>query len=192
MVMSRRERYILLVTALAVGLFILNWGVIDPLLAERMVLAGKIDGLQPKVRKAQGLIENVPRMERAYHDMVGSGVKTNASEAESQLYRAVDECAQQSGFNVATSTRDRATEKERGFFRMTVRYTGGGSMQQVSRFLYNLQQSTLPVRVTDLSITPRREATDDLTVSFGLSTIFLPADPTKPAAANATTREVAQ
>lgn len=181
MVLSKRERSILLSTAAAVVLLMLNWIVVDPLWAERGTLADEIDAAQLKLARDQGLVANMPAMNRRWREMVSGAVKDNVSEAESQLYRAIDDWAQSSGFNVATTNRERASEKEKDFLRMTVRITGTGGMSQVARFLHHAQMATIPVRVTEVTITPKREATDELTVNLALSTIYLPPDPNKTA-----------
>jgi hypothetical protein len=46
-------------------------------------------------------------------------------------------------------------------------------MAAVARYLYQIQTSAAPLRVTNLEIRPRREATDDLTMILSLTSIYL-------------------
>ena len=59
-------------------------------------------------------------------------------------------------------------------------------MDQLGYFLYHMKTAPIPVRVSDLTIGTRKEATDDLSIQLGISTIFLAdaaaaGDPSKPA-----------
>jgi hypothetical protein len=45
--------------------------------------------------------------------------------------------------------------------------------------MWQVQTSKVPLRVTDLSITTRRDGADDLTLDLGISTLYLPPEPTK-------------
>ena len=47
-------------------------------------------------------------------------------------------------------------------------------MQAVARFLYAMEMAEIPLRVVDVTVTSRREGTDDLNVQVGLATIYLP------------------
>lgn len=182
MVLSKRERYIGIGAGVGLLLFLLNWVVVEPLMAERATLQTQIEAAQIKLTKAEGLITNKPLREREYLQMLGDGVTKDASDAESRIYAAVDQWSRQSGFNVTSTNRERGGqgEKEQGFFRMNVRVAGSGSMQQVSRFLWNVQTATaVPVRITDLTISPRKEATDDLAVNVVLATIYQSPDSMK-------------
>jgi len=52
-------------------------------------------------------------------------------------------------------------------------------MAAISRFMWRLQTSKVPIRVTDLSITTRRDGIDDLSLDLGISTLYLPPESTK-------------
>jgi hypothetical protein len=64
-------------------------------------------------------------------------------------------------------------EKEKDFSKITFRATAKSNVKQLASFMYHIQSSTIPVRITDLTVTSPKEV-DDLTVSMGISTIFLP------------------
>ena len=71
---------------------------------------------------------------------------------------------------------------------MTFRASATGTMAQIGNFLFRLHTSNVPVRVTEMTLAAHKEATDDLTVQLGISTIFLASDtdkPIRPAAAGA-------
>ena len=76
-----------------------------------------------------------------------------------------------------SSLKPERTEKEKDFFKITFRATGGGSMAQVGRFLWRIETAQVPVRVTDVTITSRKPGTDDLAVQLGIATSYLAPEP---------------
>jgi hypothetical protein len=52
-------------------------------------------------------------------------------------------------------------------------------MRQVGQFLWQVQTSAIPVRISDMSISTRKENTDDLELALGISTIYLSPDGAK-------------
>jgi hypothetical protein len=58
--------------------------------------------------------------------------------------------------------------------------TGSGSMQQISQLVWLMESTTVPMQMNDLQITPRHEATDDLTVRLSFTTLCQLADTGKP------------
>ncbi len=52
-------------------------------------------------------------------------------------------------------------------------------MRAASRLLWSLETASIPVRVTEMHITPRKEGTDDLSVQLSISTLCLLPDTDK-------------
>jgi hypothetical protein len=52
-------------------------------------------------------------------------------------------------------------------------------MSQISRFLYEIKRTTIPVQINELQITSNKENTDDLKLSLTISTIYLASDSDK-------------
>jgi multidrug efflux pump subunit AcrA (membrane-fusion protein) len=181
MMLSRRERMIAIATGVTLVLAGLYQFVVQPLLEARAQTQAAVVEAQLRLDRAQRLFSTSRRMNRRWGEMTGARLARNASEAESQLLNAVREWEQDSGLTLASFRPERSGEKEKDFMKMTFRATGTGSMSQVARFLYRIHTAPIPVRITDLTINPRREATDELAVSLGISTIYLPGDSPRPA-----------
>ena len=58
--------------------------------------------------------------------------------------------------------------------------SGAGSMRAVAGFLWRLESSPLPVRLTELQLGARREGTDDLNLQVRLSALCQPPGPSEP------------
>jgi hypothetical protein len=115
--------------------------------------------------------------------MSGTTLKIDASTAESQIIRSVGDWAAESRLQLSSVKPDRA-EKDKQFQKITFRANAIGSMSAISQFVWKIQTSKIPIRITDITITTRRDGMDDLTLELGISTLFQPPEPVeaKPAA----------
>lgn len=176
MILSRRERYILIGVVTMVGIFGLDRVILTPLFERRQVINAQMRLAREKVARADQLFENRVRMNRRWHEMSGTALKTDGSTAESQIIRAVGDWAAEAGLNLSSVKPERA-EKDRQFQKITFRANGIGGMSQISKFIWRIQTSKIPIRITDITITTRRDGADDLALELGLSTLFQPPEP---------------
>ena len=191
MVLSKRERYIGIATALVVGVLALDRVVVEPLLAQRDALDADIANLRQDLDRANTLFRNHRTMSRRWAELSTGQINRNASEAESQVQNAVRDWAQDAGVSLSSVTPARS-DKEKDFQKITFRAAAAGGMQQIARFLYRIQEADIPVRVTDLTLSSHREGgqSDELTLNLGLTTIWQPpAPPSSPPASPAPARE---
>lgn len=178
MKLSKREKIIAAIVALVVVLFAIDQIFLSPML-ERLGTANRIigDG-KLAIQNADALRQNSVRAQRNWSSMAGDTLKRDASTAEQQLLNRIQDWAQSSNLSL-TSLKPERNEKEKDFDKVTIRTSGNGSLSQVGRFLYALDESKVPVRVSDLQITSRRDGADELTVQLGISTIYLQPEPPK-------------
>jgi hypothetical protein len=178
MILSRRERYIVIGTVVVVGILALDRLFLTPLIERRQETDAKIRLATGQMEKGTGLITNKGRVNRKWNDISGTTLKTDGATAESQIIRAVGDWALEAGLNLSSVKPERA-EKEKQFVKITFRANATGNMAAINKFIFRLQTSKLPVRVTDLSITTRKDGLDDLSLDLGMSTIYLPPETVK-------------
>lgn len=176
-VLSRRERYIGLAVLAVLAVLVLDRLIVSPLMAEQRELKSQASKANSELLDANRLFSTSRRMNREWGEKLRN-LPHDASEAESRLLNNLRDWGQEAGLALSSLKPER-TEKTRDFFTATIRATGTGSMSQVSRFLWRLETANVPVRVTDLQITSRKEGTDDLSITLGISTIYLAPTPAK-------------
>jgi hypothetical protein len=182
--MSKRERYIGIATIAVVGILALDRLVVTPLIDRKSDLDTRLSSARDDMDAANRLFATSRRLQRDWRDMTGAALrnpndhklKSTESDAESQILNSIGEWAQYSGFNVQTTKRER-TEKEKDFVKLTYRVTATATMRQVGEFLWRIQTTPVPVRVTDIQMNSRKDGTDDLAVQLGIATIYLPPPP---------------
>lgn len=185
MTLSKRERLVGIITAAALAVLALDRFILDPLMTSASELEAQTAQAQQDLGRADRLFVSSGRLKSQWSKLGGDRLAPDASAAESQVLHSVRDWAQEAGLSLSSLKPER-TEREHGLGKVTVRATGTGGMAQVSRFLWHAQTAEIPVRLTDVQITSRKEGTDDLSVQLGIATVFnVPDAPTKPAAARA-------
>src|SRR5436309_857571 len=186
MAMTQRERMIAAVTGLAVGAFALNYYALDPYLdARRSAIADK-QKYTDQSNAAELTKRKRDRANREWQDMVNGGLKSEAGDAEQQLYEAVRDWARECGVNVLTSDPQRVTSGRQNDPTQIVRLrvTGTGTTASFSKLLWRVETSPLPVKVDEFTLTGQPPGADNLAVSMAVSTIWIrppsPDDPKGP------------
>ena len=179
MALTPRERWIAIGLSVAVGAYALDAVLLSPL-TERLAVADKaVDDDTLALTEANGLFTNQNLANRRWRELTGTTLKSDFSAAESQLLNRVGELAQAAGLTL-DSLKPERNERQKDFQRMTYRAATTGNMRQTSRFLDSLRTADIPLRVTDVQISSRRDGTDDLAMQAGIATIHvLPAEPAK-------------
>jgi len=172
MVLSKRERTIVLATIGAVVLLVLDQVVLSPVLAQLDQLRTDKETYTKKLDDAASLFRHQKATEARWNQMIADGLKSNGADAEDTLDHAVYDWAQASGLSLKSCTPERSMQKERP--EVVLYVVGTGNMSAVAHFLYRAQTSKLPVQPEDVEIGSRREATDDLTVTLHLSALYFP------------------
>jgi hypothetical protein len=179
-VLSKRERYIAVLSVSALAILALDRLALEPLMAQKQALEGRIAAARLQIAQDTRLLATSRRLNTKWANMLKAGLRKDASEAESQVLHNVRDWAQDAQISLS-SVKPERTEKEKDFYKITLRATGTGSMSQIGRFLWRIQTAPVPARITDLQINSRKEGTDDLSLTLGVSTIYLAPESEKPA-----------
>lgn len=173
MVVSKRERMIGIITVIVLAILVLDQFVFEKLLDAKDRLEGekavKAEELHKKTGKIRQAAEDRPR----WNQMRNEGLLTDSSRTETQIYNNLNAWAREAGLNPPPALKSDRTEKEKDFYKLTLRATGNGGMSQISRFLWHIQTANIPVKITELTISSRKEGTDDLALTMSVATAYL-------------------
>ena len=177
MALSRRERTIVIVTGLAVAIFAGDRYVLTPYFDARKKVADERDALVKKLDDTTRLFKKRGRMEKEWNQMIAGGLASNAADAERQLL-AVRDWAQESGLtNLSTTPRREPRNDQTQIVRLDA--SANGSLASVAKLLWRIETARVPLKVDELDLRSRTDGTDDLAVTFKVSTIWVvPGEPT--------------
>lgn len=190
--MNEREKKIAIFVGVAVGLYGIDQWLLEPYFDDLNKADDQIAHYQTALSDGNGVLQNRLKASKHWKEISTGFVQADASAAESSLLNRIHDCAQRANLFVSSYKTEKA-EKEKGYDRISVKPTAVGTMQQISRFLYELRQSDIPVRVGELQITARKEGVDDLSLALTLTTIIQPpATPQQKVAMSSFGREALQ
>jgi hypothetical protein len=173
MVLSKRERYIGGGVGAALLVLLLDSLLFTPY-TQRLdaIRAGEHDVTEAQTRGNDAMKQQHDR-KLEWQVILDSGLKTVPAEADSQARHAVLDWMQSAGVNLTTITPERPAMVGK-FQVISFHVTGTGSMPSCARLLWSLETATIPMRVGNVTVKPRREGTDELTVDLSLSTLCMP------------------
>lgn len=168
-----RQRWLVIATATMVALFILDRAVIGPLTATWQAHSAEIGRLQKAVAAGKGTIARETQLNRVWSEMESSAMPKEPAQAEYAVYTALDQWQRAANIEV-TSVR---TQWKRGttdrFSLCEFRVDAIGSMTNLSRFIYDLERSALPLRVDSLELTARDENGQRLSLGLIITALRL-------------------
>ena len=171
MVMSQRERYIVIGTVGVVALFALDYLFLSPLFERYRALDDQINADVVQVEHNNKVFKRAKEAKEKWAEMTVGALKADASTTESQLIDSIGQWAQDARMSV--SYKPERTEKQKEFVKVTYRATCNGSMSQLRTFLLHVQRANIPIRMVDLQVSSRPEGTDSLQITMGIQTIYL-------------------
>lgn len=172
MAMSKRERMIAIGTGAAIALFAGDRYVVSPYFDARQTVAKEREQVTARSEDAQRTFNRQKRLNKEWEAMVSGGLKSDAGDAEQQLYEAVRDFAREAGVTVLTSDPQRVARADRTQV-VRLRVTGTGTTASFSKLLWRIETSALPLKVDEFTLTSRSQGNDDLAVSMAVSTIWI-------------------
>jgi len=172
MILSKRERLIMVLTLAAVSILVLDHYVLTPLLDGRSSLQARKARLQGDMERANRLLTRRRQIDQRWNQMLTSSLKRDPGEAESQILHALGNWSEQTALNLSAIKPERSTEKT-DVREITFHISGSGSMNSISRFVWCLETAEIPIKVKVLSLGSRKEGTDDLSLQLRFSTLYL-------------------
>ncbi len=173
MILSKRERYLVTATIIAVSMLVLDQHIVTPFLEGRALLEAERQSLLREMEGAANQFARRRRMEPKWKDMLAAGLNSDASEAESQFLHALRNWSQESGLTLS-SVKPQRIAREGELQEITFQAAGTGSMHSVAQFLWRLETASLPIKVKELQLDSRKEGADDLSLQLRISVLYLP------------------
>ena len=181
MALSTREKYIAIGVGAVVALAGLDRLVIDPFMEHSAAIAAQRQEVENKIDTAESTFKKKRALRQVWSDIntIG-GLKNDASEAKSQMMQAMESWAQESGVTwtsldskqLTQSPSDLKSDKpESKFERIGVHATGFGTMAAMTKLLWKVESAPKLLKVTEIHISPRKEATDDLQIQLSVATV---------------------
>jgi len=175
MAFSARERILLLATGVVVGVLVLERFVFTPVWNHWTDLQAQEAVLANRRSAAENLLARRERVEPRWRHLLGTRLKRDPAEAESQVLHALGTWAADARLNVVSVRPERTTAPDQTPLpTIAFQAAGTGSLAAVARFLWHLETAEIPIRVETVQLTSRRDGQDDLSLQIKLTTLYAP------------------
>jgi hypothetical protein len=178
MALTPRERLIAIGVAGVAGLYALNAFAVAPYRAKQAELNTQIDAQQTKVDQARKAIKRQAALRPDWDKM---GVKVDPSEADTRLSHFLREWAQESRLNISSVKPERTASENKGFTQITTHATATGRQKDIVRLMWAMANSPVPVKVNEMTVGSKKDGTDELQMTFSVSTLCVDPEANKPA-----------
>jgi type II secretory pathway component PulM len=179
MILTKRERYIAVSTGALVGVLLIYFLLVGPYIDRRSEIAAEVDSARSDKDKADMLFRQQIRMRKVWNEMINGGLSSSQSDAESQLQLALNDWSRDCGVTVSKLKDERSTADGK-FVQIGFHLTGTGPLATISNLLWRVETTTMPLRVSEIQVTPLKEGVDDLQLELSLSTLCRVPDADKP------------
>jgi len=163
-----RQKLLLIVAGAAIGLLILDSIVLSPLTKAWANRSTEIVRLQKSVTEGQSLLERGERLRAVWSEMQTQALPKDAAKAEQDLISAFDRWGRANNVELG-SIKPQWKRGTNSYSQLECRVDATGSISTLSRFLYEVEKSTLALRVDSVELTSRDETGQKLTLGLLVS-----------------------
>ena len=167
-----RQKFLVIVTIVAVGLFAADELVRAPLMSAWSARAAKITALRNQVSRGRMLVQRERGIRNHWAEMQQKALTNNLSAAEQQVFRAIDSWAQETGVTVSAVTPQWKHDSD-DYVTYQCRVDAAGDISRLSRFLYRAEREPLALKMEAVELSARDKEGQQLSLALQLNGLVL-------------------
>ena len=163
---NNNQKRLLIIAGIMVAIYVLDVVVYEPLALSWAQRAARLKTLKESLSSGQQLIKSGPALRQRWTNMMNATLKSDVSLAQSDMLKAFDRWATDSGIAV-TSIQPQWKATGEDYAMLEVRADATGNIESLTKFLYNVERSHNPrdksetehlgVRIEDVEVSTRDE-----------------------------------
>lgn len=173
MVLSKRERYIAVVTLAVILIFALDRYAVTPFMKMNDRIMSEKQGLLTDIQRASRIFRERKKVSSEWHDMLKGGLGSDASATESRILHVIRKWSTDYGLTISSIKPDRNGEEDKILKEIVFYIACKGTMDAVGKFLLELENSSLPVRITEFQLSSREVDGMDMSLQLRLSALYI-------------------
>ncbi len=175
MALTQREQKTAKIAGVFFGVVILYYFIIEPLYEDLSKANESLAESQQAISENQLVFSNDTKSLLDWNKNYNKKLAKSPAAADSQLNDRIRQAAQSE--RLEPQFEQSRSDIEKGFGKISRPIQVSGKMPSISRFVYQLQNSDIPIRINELTMATKKDGTDDLTVTLNVATIYeLPVD----------------
>lgn len=172
MVLSKREKLILIWTTAVVVAAVLYSFVLTPMMGARAGFQSQKRRLSKEIEKFSEVLKQKEAISKEWDERINNGLNADVSATESVVLSAIRIWAQNYGLTLSSVKPER--DKGEGVMREIIfNMACSGNLNSVGQFLWQIENSTMPLRVTEFQLGSREEYGKEMSLQLKLSALYL-------------------
>lgn len=167
--LNKRERILAILAVSAIGILGIDRFVLTPITEALDMLGAEEQRLVSELEQVSRVLKQRRAKQKIWRSMTKDGLGTDPSEAERRVLEAVRGWSGESGLTLGSIQPERPVERDE-LREIGFQATGRGSVEAITRFLYLLEQSTIPIRVERLRVSAI-DKSDEMNLEIRVSTV---------------------
>lgn len=169
----QRQRLLIIVAVLAVGFLVADSILFTPLTKTWQARSAEIAKLQKNVADGRALIARGPSMQETWTEMQKQALPKDPAQAEQELISAFDRWGRSNTIELGSIKPQWKRGLTNRYSQLECRVDATGSLSALTRFLYEVERSSLALRVDSVELTARDEFGQKLTLGLLVSGLRL-------------------
>lgn len=172
MALTSRERTIMIVAIAAVLILASDRYVLTPLMQKRSENKQMTQSLQAELEQSLSTLNRRKQLQVRWEQMHKDGLSSQADRTESLVLRFLQESAREAGL-LLTSLQPEHSEVKADFGHIEFFVSGSGDMRAVTRFLWNLETTPLPLKIKAFQLGAADDTASQMSLQLTLSSIYI-------------------
>jgi len=172
MKIENRQQFLIVLTAVVVGLWLGDLLFFEPLGRMWSSRSAQIASLSKQVKDGRLLIQRETGIRGQWSDMRANALSGNPSQAGQQVIQAFDNWSRASGAEV-TSIMPQWKNDSTNYMTFNCRLEASGTMGTLSQFLYNIEKGPLAMKLDSVELSAHSDNGQQLTLGLQISGLAL-------------------
>jgi hypothetical protein len=164
----------MITTLVVISVLVLDRFVASPFLRSWERISSEKTALVGELENATMLFERERQARRRWHRMRRSQLRQEGSEAEGQVLHALREWSHKHRLSLSSVKPEHGRPREgEELQEIGFQLSGTGPMRAAVGFLWEVQASDLPLKISELQLASAREGRDEVSLQLRMSTIYV-------------------
>ncbi len=172
MALTKRERYISIITVVAIVILISDKLLITPLIQIRQRLNLELYETQTLFEQADLMVARKGAIENQWRHLFDIGLDYDVEKIEGSVFRYVKDSSQKRGVALSSIQPDIVSSDD-GLGHIEFTLSAFGTMKAVSQFIWDMETSQLPLRIINFQIGSGNKSASVINLQMKLSAIYL-------------------
>ncbi|MCX7887853.1 MAG: hypothetical protein N3B01_11455 [Verrucomicrobiae bacterium] len=171
MKIRNRQQWLMLIAAVGVVLLVADRAALTPLTRLWKTRAAKIIALRKQIEQGERLLQREQAIRHRWNQLRRATLPSDSSQAEQQLLRAFDGWARDARATITLVTPQWKRNDE--YSTLECRVDASGNLETLCRFLYNVERSSMALKLDLVELTAHDEAGQQMSLGLQVSGLVL-------------------